>query len=103
MKRTFIVFVIVTSVLLAACASNLRPRYDGYNPQSTDGIECKSNCKSLYRSCKETALNKCTNKVGVECTTGSPLVDEDINDCRDREEKCLKVCEKPSDGGSSKK
>lgn len=94
MRRICSVLVLATA-FLASCVT-LTPRYN-YSPQSAEGIECKSNCKSIYDSCRDEVLQECEVSYGAKCKENSLAAGDGINACRKDEAQCLKVCERSVD------
>lgn len=88
--------IFAVAVVLTGCVT-MTPRYD-YTPQSAEGIECKSNCKSIYDSCRNEVLQDCEVTYGNKCKENSLAAGDGVNECRRDEEQCLKVCENSVDG-----
>ena len=88
--------ILCLSLAVAGCVS-LDPRY-AYHPETAKGIQCKTNCRALFDSCRQDARDRCNQTAGAlaggECTDWSLALGDEVNACIAEEEDCLRMCER---------
>lgn len=87
------VLLALAAICLALSCVAPKPRYT-YRPQTSEGVECKSHCTSMYSVCREEVLDDCDGFDGERCDSNSVGATSGINQCRHEEAQCLHVCER---------